>query len=379
MIKINITIFLYFLAVISCENTNRSTTLTIPKETNNTVENTVPNRLEIEFPDISNTNSLSELKEEVNKVAKQIDTSKLARKQTSISSPNATLSIWYDNKIPLKIECGFTNDFGEIIDVVKYYLKDSQAWYVDATFDNYIFQKGKLKYWLNEEWRDNNISKTDFNNRGEDLKSKVKNFIEKLEGEAMFFDEQKSKWTLNGEICHTCTFENGFNPNGWMLSDAEQNLALDVLKAEKMYGVDLKQNRIFSKELLENLIGEFVAKTGEQIHKYENIDISEINKKLALQKNNLTAKQVMKLYYPYTIDENTEGNQSIYISNPVTKKESTFVTLIHDNLLDDSVKAEKYQMELMKKDNKWKVISLKKSWSCCRVFGVKNWGIQLCK
>ncbi len=112
--------------------------------------------------------------------------------------------------------------------------------------------------------------------------------------------------------------------------------------------------------------------------KFENINTDEINQMLAKKSEDLTAQEVMKLYYPIKVDTG-EGNEKIEISEHILDNGNTIVILIHDNLLDDSVKGEKYLMELIKTNDKWKVVSLKKNWKCWNDRGHSDWGIELCR
>ncbi len=112
--------------------------------------------------------------------------------------------------------------------------------------------------------------------------------------------------------------------------------------------------------------------------KFENINTDEINQMLAKKSEDLTAQEVMKLYYPIKVDTG-EGNEKIEISEHILDNGNTIVILIHDNLLDDSVKGEKYLMELEKTNDKWKVVSIKKNWKCWNERGHTDWGIELCR
>lgn len=106
-------------------------------------------------------------------------------------------------------------------------------------------------------------------------------------------------------------------------------------------------------------------------------DIAEINQKLMRETQPLSPKQIMKMYYPATVG--AEGNESITITQSIANNGNTIVTLIHDNRSDDSVKAEKYIMELKNSEDKWTVISINKNWKCRTGRGNTDWGVELCK
>ena len=117
-----------------------------------------------------------------------------------------------------------------------------------------------------------------------------------------------------------------------------------------------------------------IENTGE----YEELDITEINKKITESAEKLAPEDIMIMYYPYKV-ETDEGNEMITMNTTRLDKENIEVVLIHDNFLDDSVKGEKYVMSLKKIDSKWMVVSLKKNWKCWDGRGHKDWGIELCK
>ena len=85
----------------------------------------------------------------------------------------------------------------------------------------------------------------------------------------------------------------------------------------------------------------------------------------------------MELYYPYEVTEG-EGNESIEISEKKLENGNTLVTLVHNNLLDDSIKAKIYILELKSENNLWIVVSIKNNWQCRVGRGHTNWGIKMC-
>jgi len=107
------------------------------------------------------------------------------------------------------------------------------------------------------------------------------------------------------------------------------------------------------------------------------IAVKEFNQDLAQIEVVMSATDVMKLYYPLEV-ESQEGNEKITIQDEVLENGHTLVTLIHDNFLDDSLKGEKYVMELQEEYGRWTVISLKKNWKCWAGRGHTDWGIELC-
>lgn len=111
--------------------------------------------------------------------------------------------------------------------------------------------------------------------------------------------------------------------------------------------------------------------------KFKTLVSDQINQTLNNTNKTLTASDVMKLYYPNKITTE-EGNESIEICEKKIGQDHTIVTLIHDNLLDDSQKAVKYVMELKKTNDQWTVVSIKTNWKCWPKRGHTDWGTDLC-
>lgn len=112
-----------------------------------------------------------------------------------------------------------------------------------------------------------------------------------------------------------------------------------------------------------------------QTGNYEIIDVKAFNQKIAQVDG--TAKDIMRMYYPKEV-EGEEGNQIITLKERNLANGQVEVELIHDNILDDSVRGEKYLMVLKKENNRWQVLSLKRSWRCWAGRGHEDWGIELC-
>ena len=111
---------------------------------------------------------------------------------------------------------------------------------------------------------------------------------------------------------------------------------------------------------------------------FEVINTDEINRVLWEGTENLSAVEVMKLYYPHEV-ETGEGNEKITTSETTLDNGNTEITLIHDNRPDDSVQGEKYVMELKESNGNREVVSLKKNWKCREGRGHRDWGTELCK
>ncbi len=110
---------------------------------------------------------------------------------------------------------------------------------------------------------------------------------------------------------------------------------------------------------------------------FQALDFEDLNKKITELTESISPQSIMKMYYPNEV-ESGEGNESITMNETTLKNGNIEVVLIHDNLLDDSVKGEKYVMKLKKQDAKWTVVSLKKNWKCREGRGHTAWGINSC-
>lgn len=110
---------------------------------------------------------------------------------------------------------------------------------------------------------------------------------------------------------------------------------------------------------------------------FKRLKTEGINKKLMVAEQGISPEDIMRLYYPLEVNPN-EGKEKITIESTNNSRSKTTVTLIHDNLLDDSVQAKKIIMDLQQKGSKWLVVSLKKNWKCWKGRGHSTWGIENC-
>ncbi|WP_340062980.1 hypothetical protein [Ascidiimonas aurantiaca] len=122
---------------------------------------------------------------------------------------------------------------------------------------------------------------------------------------------------------------------------------------------------------------EVQVKITNKNEEFKEISSDDFNQLLIEKGAHLSAKDVMKLFYPNKV-ETGEGNEKIEILEKTSDNGNVVVTLIHDNLLDDSVRGEKYIMELTRSNDQWTVLSIKKNWKCWEGRGHTDWGIELC-
>ncbi len=140
-----------------------------------------------------------------------------------------------------------------------------------------------------------------------------------------------------------------------------------------------KLNKTKNKIQLPEEKGNIQIKTTNENEKFETMNSDEINRLLKGMSENLSAQDVMKLYRPEEIEKTNEGNEKIEIFEKNAENGNILITLIHDNLLDDSLRGEKYIMELKRTNDKWTVISIKNNWRCWNGRGHTDWGIERCR
>ena len=109
---------------------------------------------------------------------------------------------------------------------------------------------------------------------------------------------------------------------------------------------------------------------------FKEISPANFNKELAKRKDILTPEQLIKLYYNYA----TQANPNINISSEIIGKEIYLISLIRENVDDDSLWGEKIIMKAALNNNKWVVLEIKENWKCQsgRNFGWPMWGIESC-
>lgn len=108
---------------------------------------------------------------------------------------------------------------------------------------------------------------------------------------------------------------------------------------------------------------------------FQNIDPTEFNDLLSERSDIETGEALMKAYYNPTLGE---GKPVLTIESLPYKKDMLIITLIHDGLLDDSMRAMKIILIAKKEQAYWKVLEIKKNWKCRVDRGHEDWGIELC-
>lgn len=105
------------------------------------------------------------------------------------------------------------------------------------------------------------------------------------------------------------------------------------------------------------------------------VDVSSFNKTIELRKDLKSAKEVMLEFYS---SYHSEGGRDIKVTEENLTPGRFRVTLINDDLNDDSALAEKLVMVVKQDGTKWKVISIEKNWKCHKGRGHSGWGTEPC-
>lgn len=108
---------------------------------------------------------------------------------------------------------------------------------------------------------------------------------------------------------------------------------------------------------------------------FDNIDLIKFNNSIATRTDIETAEELIMLYYGYS--EN-EGIPKISIETKELESGKFQMTLIHDKMKDDSMRAVKIVMTVKQKGQSWAVLEIKKNWKCWEGRGHTNWGTEYC-
>jgi hypothetical protein len=142
--------------------------------------------LGVTMPLLTNNSNSEEIRNKCESTISIIDNSlsKLEKFETKLTFNNVAdtpVTIWYANSnMPVKIEHSVTDDFGKFTDKFHYYFIDGQLWYSNQIFARYIFNSGKLLFWMDENWGINNIPSNDFKNREIVIKSNVEQLLAEI-------------------------------------------------------------------------------------------------------------------------------------------------------------------------------------------------------
>lgn len=151
----------------------------------------------------------------------------------------------------------------------------------------------------------------------------------------------------------------------WMLVSAKRNWKFHEGKGPTQWGI---QKTPSLKE----------TENKPEVEHFKFLEIGFFNRHLSTTNEELTGKEVMQLFTSQDEEEVMEGNQTETIREDILTNGNTQVTLVRDDLMDDSMKAEQYIMELEKTEGSWYVVHVKTNWKCREGRGHTDWGIELC-
>lgn len=122
-----------------------------------------------------------------------------------------------------------------------------------------------------------------------------------------------------------------------------------------------------------------VVSTDEN-EEFETLEIADFNDFLMKEERAYSSFEVLQLFYPGQLEgyEDREGREKVDVQEETLDNGNLLITLIHDNLMDDSVKGEKYVMELKNTNDTWTVVAAKRNWKCREGRGHTDWGTELC-
>jgi len=108
---------------------------------------------------------------------------------------------------------------------------------------------------------------------------------------------------------------------------------------------------------------------------FDYIDPAKFNNTIINRTDIETAEELITLYYNFP---EIEGIPYISIETKDLKFGKIQVTLIHDKLMDDSIRALKIVMIVNQTGQSWTVLEIKKNWKCWEGRGHTNWGTEYC-
>lgn len=110
---------------------------------------------------------------------------------------------------------------------------------------------------------------------------------------------------------------------------------------------------------------------------FVTVDATSLNTSLAEAINIESAEDIIKMYYGKTVDY-AEESENITIKSAKQDEKITVVTLIHNNLFDESIRTMKIVMMVIHIQNTWRVINIRQNWRCYANRGDTNWTLNPC-
>ncbi|HYV94689.1 MAG TPA: hypothetical protein VE978_23140 [Chitinophagales bacterium] len=108
---------------------------------------------------------------------------------------------------------------------------------------------------------------------------------------------------------------------------------------------------------------------------FQTLDPKNFNEKIAGRTDIKTSEELITLFYDWP---DSEEKPKLTIKTDKLEGNSYEITLIHEELEDDSQSGEKIVMKAKLNGRTWIVTEIKKNWKCWSGRGQTNWGTELC-
>ncbi|NNE14565.1 MAG: hypothetical protein HKN51_06285 [Saprospiraceae bacterium] len=134
------------------------------------------------------------------------------------------------------------------------------------------------------------------------------------------------------------------------------------------------------KDKAENKAG--LQKTKKQVveldkgEEFQDLEFSSLNEHIIKSGEMMSPKEVLIKYYPAASE--ADSNAEITITENKIDDKNIELRLVHNDIMDDSVRGQKIIMALKKVGHRWVVVTLKKNWRCWEGRGHTDWGIAMC-
>lgn len=149
-----------------------------------------------------------------------------------------------------------------------------------------------------------------------------------------------------------------------------------VILSVFVLSISCKNKNSISKNSMQNSSSLEVVQEDEEYRIADQHEIDQLNNIIKEKKLN-SETLIMKEYAPEILDA---GENYLYMLSRKTNANSNTITLslLEDDIPDDSMKARKVIMTIIKEDNIIKVIDIKETYQCWSGRGHQEWGPTLC-
>lgn len=149
-----------------------------------------------------------------------------------------------------------------------------------------------------------------------------------------------------------------------------------VILSVFVLSISCKNKNSISKNSMQNNSSLEIVQEDEEYRIADQHEIDQLNNIIKEKKLN-SETLIMKEYAPEILDA---GENYLYMLSRKTNANSNTITLslLEDDIPDDSMKARKVIMTIIKEDNIIKVIDIKETYQCWRGRGHQEWGPTLC-